>query len=83
MRRHEKKKCITVKPQAGEAISKNISQEEGNKLDQRNQQVKLQTKICSQKGKVRKGPFTNTRYTKPAREFTGLTYNQAMKELFQ
>lgn len=30
------KKCITAKPQAGKVISKNISQEEGNKLDQRN-----------------------------------------------
>lgn len=32
-------------------------------------------KVCSWRGKVIKGPFVNARYTKPARESTGLTYN--------
>lgn len=73
------KKCIKVKPQAGKAISKNISQEEGTKGTSK----KLQTKICSWRGKVLKGPFKNARYREPATESSGLTYNQDRKELFQ
>lgn len=52
------KKFIIVKPQAGEAISKNIfHQEEGKNKSEKKNQVKLQTKGNLIKGQSNKRSF--------------------------
>lgn len=83
MRRHEEKIASQLNLKVGKLSVRTFLKKRGINWTKETSKKNCKQKICSQRGKVIKGPFTNSSYMKPARESIGLTYNQDTKEILQ